>query len=154
MMSFSLPQSNGLMIAKKQHWEEEMESDGFQGPTNYNPSEIIGSGPMKFESWDKDASEVTLLKHEDHFDPIAYDGRISKSVPGVESALGQMANGEIDITLELVGNMDAVKSIVNDDDDLSIASALSVTAEWITYNLSRRRQCQRDAPATAPPVCS
>ena len=123
-----------VMIGQKNHWEQEVNSDGFQGLQNYNPSEIIGSGPMKFESWDKDSAQMTLLKHEDHFDPIDYRGRISQSVPGVESALGQMANGDIDITLELVGNMDAIKQIVSQEDSLSITSELSVTAEWITFN--------------------
>lgn len=127
-----------VMIAQKNHWEEEEESDNFEGPYNYNPSEIIGSGPMRFEEWDKDQSEVTLLRHDDHFDPIQYEGRISKSIPGIESALGQMANGDVDITLELVGNIDAVKQIVGQEDDLSITSALSVTAEWITYNNDRK----------------
>lgn len=127
-----------VMIAQKNHWEEEIESDGFEGPYNYNPSEIIGSGPMQFDSWDKDSSEVTLTRNDDHFDPIDYEGRISKSIPGIESALGQIANGEIDMTLELVGNIDAVKQIVNQEDSLSIASAQSVTAEWITYNHDKK----------------
>jgi peptide/nickel transport system substrate-binding protein len=123
-----------VMIGKKSHWEEEVASSGFQGLQNYNPSEIIGSGPMRFDSWNRDTSEMTLRKYEDHFDPIAYDGRISTSIPGVEAALGQMASGDIDITLELVGNIDAIKRIVDQEDDLSIARALSVTSEWITFN--------------------
>jgi len=127
-----------VMIGQKNHWEEEIASDRFEGIQNYNPSEIIGSGPMQFESWDKDISEFTLLRYDDHFDPIDYEGRISKSVPGLESALGQIASGEVDITLELVGNIDAVKQIVNNEDDLSLSSANSVTAEWITYNNDKK----------------
>lgn len=123
-----------VMIGQKNHWEEEMESDGFEGLQNYNPSEIIGSGPMQFESWDKDSAELTLLRYDDHFDPIAYEGRISKSIPGLEAALGQIASGEVDITLELVGNIDAVKKIVNSRDNVELASSNSVTAEWIAFN--------------------
>jgi len=123
-----------VMIGQKNHWEQEIESDDFEGLQNYNPSEIIGSGPMQFESWDTDAAELTLLRYDDHFDPISYEGRISKSIPGLESALGQIASGEVDITLELVGNIDAVNQIVDSRDNLSLTSSKSVTAEWITFN--------------------
>lgn len=80
--------SNQIPILPKHKWESR------NNPTNTTISEPVGSGPAKLEYWDE-GSEISLRRHEEHFNPPNWDRRIWRIIPSTSTVWSLLKDGEL-----------------------------------------------------------
>ena len=129
-----------INIVQKQHWENMMDTKAFKNaprPDFFTPldhdMEYVTSGLMNLDSVDK-TKQVRLVKNPDHWDPIAYDSRLSRFVSSTSAAFNQLADGTADILLSFSGDSEALSKLVDQHDHLKSASTPSVTPRYLTMN--------------------
>lgn len=80
--------SNQIPIVPKHKWE------GRDDPNNTTISEPVGSGPLKFDYWEK-GSELSLTKNADHFNPVNYNQRIWRIIPESSTVWSLLKEGKL-----------------------------------------------------------
>jgi len=126
-----------LGIGQKKHWTEIFESDDFDENSIESgfhlPDEFVTNGPLKFKSMDRQR-QIWLERFDDHWDPIAYDTRLTKFVNSTSAALNQLQEREADTLVIYGGDKGALKQLVNDTDHLEYTAATSNTAHFLVMN--------------------
>lgn len=80
--------SNQIPIVPKHKWESR------DDPNNSTVSKPVGSGPLKFDYWEK-GSELSLKKFGDHFNPVNYNQRIWRIIPESSTVWSLLKEGKI-----------------------------------------------------------
>jgi peptide/nickel transport system substrate-binding protein len=82
---------------------EEGDADNLSGSeeaityTEYSLSNPVGTGPFKFESWDRGNGEVTIVRNEDYWgEPALLDEIIFRTIPEGPTRRQALEAGEID----------------------------------------------------------
>jgi peptide/nickel transport system substrate-binding protein len=86
---------------------EEFQDDGANNPrtTEYSTAEPSGTGPFKFESWDR-GQQITLVRNDDYWGEVAkIDKAIIVAIEDPKARADALRNGEID-GYDLVGPAD------------------------------------------------
>lgn len=131
---FPLTGLGRIGIAPKQHWEDIIENKmEVENPMEYQEETPIGSGPLKFESWDQ-GNQTRLARYDDHFDPVAYKERVSRLIPSVQTTLTQLQQGTVDMLGLYSGDNTILEQTVNENDHLSMTATTSVGFKQISYN--------------------
>lgn len=122
-----------IAIVSKQYWEDRIETMDAGNIMDDQEEEPMGSGPMEFEHWRRD-EEVSLTRYDDHFDPIDYDGRVTRIIPSVQTTLSQLEEGTVDMLGIYGGDQNVLEDRVNDSDHLSLQSTVSAGFKQVSYN--------------------
>ncbi|MBI3496121.1 MAG: twin-arginine translocation pathway signal protein [Proteobacteria bacterium] len=104
---------------------------------NYQPEELIGSGPYKFVHWRRNA-EVLLAANKEHWSPPKAERWILRIVPNLEATLGMLKNGEINFLSEYRGDHDPLLQAAKDGGTIAIKSGVTIGVEYMGFNLKRK----------------
>jgi peptide/nickel transport system substrate-binding protein len=134
---FPLTGLGRIGIVPKQKWEEIIDSKmEKENPMLYQEETPTGSGPMQFESWEQ-GNETVLVKFEDHFDPIAYDERVTRIIPSAQTTLSQLQEGTIDLLGNYKGDKNVLQERVDASDSLEMAATTTAGFKQISYNCDK-----------------
>jgi peptide/nickel transport system substrate-binding protein len=82
---------------------EEGEADNLSGSedaltyTDYSLENPVGTGPFRFESWDRGNGEVTIVRNEDYWgEPALLDKIIFRTIPDGNTRRQELESGSID----------------------------------------------------------
>lgn len=121
-------------IAPKQRWEDIIENEmEVENPMEYQEETPIGSGPLQFDFWEQ-GNRTKLTRYDDHYDPVAYQERVTRLIPEVQTTLTQLENGTIDMLGMYRGDNNILEERVQENDHLSMTATTSVGFKQISYN--------------------
>ncbi len=104
---------------------------------DYQPDELIGSGPYRFVHW-RQNEEVLLEANKDHWAAPKADRWIVRIVPNLEATLGMLRNGEINFLTEFRGDQETLEQIAQESGNIAIKSGVTIGVEYAGFNLKRR----------------
>ncbi len=81
----------------------------------------VGSGPFRFVAW-KPSEEVILEANKEHFSSPRFDQWILRIIPNVESALGQLRNGEINFLMEWDGDATILQQVARSEPSIAMVA--------------------------------
>jgi peptide/nickel transport system substrate-binding protein len=116
--------------------KDELQAKG-QTFDEYQPDELIGSGPYKFVHWRRN-EEVLLEANEDHWAAPEAERWIARIVPNLEATLGMLRNGEINFLTEFRGDFETLRQIAEESGNIAIKSGVTIGVEYAGFNLKRR----------------
>lgn len=92
-----------MIIAPKHIWEKIPDTVSVDKPIDWTNPHPIGSGPYKFDVWQK-GEYFHLTRHADHFNAPKFDGLYYKINPTMEGIMAMLEKGDADI---VAWNLDA-----------------------------------------------
>jgi peptide/nickel transport system substrate-binding protein len=104
---------------------------------DYQPDELIGSGPYRFVHW-RPNEEVLLEANKDHWAAPKAERWIVRIVPNLEATLGMLRNGEINFLTEFRGDQETLEQIAEESGNIAIKSGVTIGVEYAGFNLKRR----------------
>lgn len=131
---FPMTAMGRIGITSKKKWEDIIENDMEQGnPMLYQESTPLGSGPLQFDFW-KQGNETRLTRFDDHWDPVAYDSRVTRIIPSQQTVLAQLQQGTIDLLGNYKGDKNVLQSTVKEADHLEMTATTTVGFKELSYN--------------------
>lgn len=100
---------------------------------SYQEEVPIGSGPYKFVAF-KPSEEVILEANPDHFAAPKASRWILRIIPNVESALGQLRNGEINFLSEWEGDPTVLQQAAEQDPNIEMVATTEVGFRFFAMN--------------------
>lgn len=131
---FPMTAMGRIGITSKKKWEDIIQNKMEQkNPMLYQEDKPLGSGPLKFDFW-KQGNETRLTKFEDHWDPVAYDSRVTRIIPSQQTVLAQLQQGTIDMLGNYKGDKNVLQSTVEKSDSLEMTATTTVGFKQLSYN--------------------
>lgn len=131
---FPLTALGRIGIVPKQHWEEIIaEKMEVKNPMEYQEETPVGSGPLEYDFWEQ-GNRAKQVRFDDHYDPVAYQERVTRLIPSVQTTLTQLEKGTIDMLGMYRGDNNVLKQRVEERDHLSMTSTTSVGFKQLSYN--------------------
>ena len=94
----------------------------------------IGSGPFKFVAYD--VNEFALLAaHTDHWAAPKADGWLMNVLPNLETMLGQIQSGEMNLLWEWPSDPAVLKDIADSNEHLTLYTETSIGFQYFAFNL-------------------
>ncbi|MGH6902070.1 MAG: ABC transporter substrate-binding protein [Geminicoccaceae bacterium] len=118
--------------------KDELQAKG-QTFDDYQPDELIGSGPFKFVHWRRNA-EVLLEANQEHWAAPKAERWIARIVPNLEATLGMLRNGEINFLTEYRGDYETLTQIAAESGNIEIVSSVTIGTEYMSFNMNRKPQ--------------
>ncbi|MDQ4077413.1 MAG: ABC transporter substrate-binding protein [Chloroflexota bacterium] len=100
---------------------------------SYQEEVPIGSGPYRFVGW-KPSEEVILEANPDHFAAPKAEGWVLRIIPNVESALGQLRNGEINFLSEWEGDPTILAQVAEEDPNIEMVATTELGFRFFALN--------------------
>ncbi len=100
---------------------------------SYQEETPIGSGPYRFVAF-KPSEEVILEANPDHFAAPKASRWILRIIPNVESALGQLRNGEINFLSEWEGDPTVLQGVAESDPNIQLVATTEVGFRFFAMN--------------------
>lgn len=104
---------------------------------DYQPDELIGSGPYKFVHWKRNA-EVVLAANKEHWSPPKVERWIVRIVTNLEATLGMLRSGEINFLSEYRGDPEALKQVADKSGNIGIKKGIEIGVQYAGFNLNRK----------------
>lgn len=106
--------------------KEEVEGWGDQFGSN-----LIGTGPFKIESWEKD-SQVKLVRHDKYWGEKPHlDEVVFKIIPDPNMMVNSLRSGDIHIGMDVKGQN---RELVKQDDKLELLSKSALSTTYLDLN--------------------
>ncbi|ESP90165.1 ABC transporter substrate-binding protein [Candidatus Halobonum tyrrellensis G22] len=122
LFSFQVP------IIPKHVWESR------DSPLDLQVTEPVGSGPLKFDYWDQ-GSELSLVKYDDHFNPVNFDRRIWRIIPESSTTWELLLNGDLNyLPFSRIG-----KQLNDNREESQIGVASAPGTSWWHMSMNTRR---------------
>ena len=120
-------------------WRPIMKDLKAKGQTfdQYQPDELIGSGPYKFVHWKRN-EEVLLEANKDHWSAPKADRWILRIVTNLESTLGMLRSGEINFLTEFRGDAKTLKKAAQESGNIAVLPGVDIGVQYMGFNLNRR----------------
>ncbi len=100
---------------------------------SYQEETPIGSGPFRFVAF-KPSEEVILEANPEHFAAPKASRWILRIIPNVESALGQLRNGEINFLSEWEGDPTVLQGVADADPSIELVATTEVGFRFFAMN--------------------
>ena len=104
---------------------------------DYQPDELVGSGPFKFVHWKRNA-EVVLEANKEHWSPPKVERWIVRIVTNLEATLGMLRSGEINFLSEYRGDPEALRQAADKSGNIGIKKGIEIGVQYAGFNLNRK----------------
>jgi peptide/nickel transport system substrate-binding protein len=100
---------------------------------SYQEEVPIGSGPYKFVAW-KPNEELILEANTDHWAAPKAERWIVRIIPNVESAFGQLQNGELNFLMEWEGDASLLQETADADPNIDLIATTELGFRFFAMN--------------------
>jgi peptide/nickel transport system substrate-binding protein len=124
-----------LNLIPKHIWEPVIEdlATKEENAEDYQEETPIGSGPYRYVGW-KPSEEIILEANPDHWTAPKAERWILRIIPNVESALGQLQNGEINFLMEWTGDATVLQEVADGDPNIDLVATTELGFRFFGMN--------------------